>query len=89
MTAYQAVFDPAYYYNAYPDLQTAIGNDSLRLFGHFLSNGMAEGRRGCEGFDVNVYRENNSDLVDAFGDDLTKYYGHYVQNGCHENRVCH
>lgn len=50
---------------------------------------MAEGRRGCENFDVNVYRQNNSDLDEAFGDDLPRYYHHYMNCGCQEGRICH
>lgn len=86
---YQAVFQADYYYNTYPDLRTAIGNDSDKLFEHFYSSGMAEGRQGCETFDVFVYQANNPDLAETFGDDLKAYYDHYVRTGCYENRICH
>ena len=49
---------------------------------------MAEGRIGCENFNVNVYRENNPDLQEEFGDDLPRYYSHYMSSGCHEGRIC-
>ncbi len=88
MKTYQAVFQADYYYAAYPDLQTAIGNDSKKLFEHFLQSGMAEGRRGCESFDAAAYRANNPDLDEAFGEDWKQYYEHYISTGCHENRVC-
>ena len=78
MNSYSRVFDPDYYYNTYPDLQTAIGTDKLALFTHFYNSGMAEGRKGCAEFDVNVYKENNTDLQTAFGSDLRKYYEHYT-----------
>ena len=87
MNSYQDVFDADYYYNANPDLQSAIGRNSLKLFEHFYTNGMAEGRKGCESFDVNVYKENNEDLKNAYGDNLKSYYEHYVTTGCNENRV--
>ena len=35
MTSYSKVFDADYYYQTYPDLQTAIGGNSLDLFTHF------------------------------------------------------
>lgn len=87
MDSYSRVFDPDYYYNTYPDLQTAIGTDQLALFTHFYNSGMAEGRKGCAGFDVNVYKEKNADLQNAFGNDLTKYYEHYRNTGWTEERT--
>lgn len=87
MDSYALVFNADYYYNHNTDLQTTVGNDALKLFEHFYNNGMAEGRRGCEAFDVNAYKENNSDLFSVFGDDLKKYYDHYIQNGSKEGRV--
>lgn len=87
LNAYQAVFDAAYYYAANADLQSAIGNDSLRLFTHFYNSGMAEGRRGSENFDVAIYRENNPDLTEVFGDDLKLYYDHFIQSGQNEGRI--
>lgn len=88
MSTYQAVFDANYYYMNNPDLQSAIGADPQKLFEHFCTNGMTEGRRASENFDVSVYKVNNPDLAAAFGDDLKAYYTHYVQSGCHENRIC-
>ena len=51
MNSYSRVFDPDYYYNTYPDLQTAIGTDKLALFTHlrkyyehYMNTGWAEGR---------------------------------------------
>ena len=87
MNSYSRVFDPDYYYNTYPDLQTAIGTDKLALFTHFYNSGMAEGRKGCAEFDVNVYKENNTDLQTAFGSDLRKYYEHYMNTGWAEGRT--
>lgn len=87
MNSYSRVFDPDYYYNTYPDLQTAIGTDKLALFTHFYNSGMAEGRKGCAEFDVNVYKENNTDLQTAFGSNLRKYYEHYMNTGWAEGRT--
>lgn len=87
MNSYSKVFDSDYYYNTYPDLQTAIGTDSLALFTHFYNFGMSEGRNGCADFDVTVYKENNADLRNAFGNDLKKYYEHYMNTGWNEGRT--
>ena len=61
---------------------------SQKLFEHFYTCGMVEGRRASENFDVSVYKANNPDLAAVFGDDLKAYYTHYVQSGQLENRVC-
>ena len=81
------VFDPTYYYNNYPDLQKAIGNNPDQLFNHFLQFGMKECRQAKADFNVIVYKNNNPDLVNAFGDAMPKYYQHYCITGHSENRV--
>ena len=74
MNTYQPVFDANYYYMNNPDLQSVIGLDSQKLFEHFYTCGMVEGRRASENFDVSVYKANNPDLAAVFGDDLKAYY---------------
>ena len=84
---YTAVFNPDYYYNAYADLRSAIGNDQEKLLQHFVAFGMQEGRRGNDEFDVKAYMENNPDLVQVFGPtDYTSYYLHYITYGKNEGR---
>ena len=36
--------DPYYYYNTYPDVAAAIGNDPQALLNHYFAYGYAEGR---------------------------------------------
>lgn len=85
---YSAVFDVDYYYNTYADLRSAIGYDREALFGHFVTYGMQEGRRGNAGFDVKAYMANNPDLMQAFGlSDYTSYYLHYMTYGKKEGRI--
>lgn len=84
---YKLVFDSTFYYNNNPDLQTIIGNNEQKLLEHFVSNGMAEGRKGCSTFDVTKYKDNNPDLATAYGNDLKKYYEHYMSTGYNENRI--
>ena len=84
---YSAVFDADYYYNAYADLKSAIGNDQEKLLQHFIAFGMQEGRRGNDEFDVKAYMENNPDLVQVFGPaDYASYYLHYITYGKKEGR---
>ena len=84
---YSAVFDANYYYSAYADLRSAVGNDKKLLLQHFITFGMKEGRRGNEEFDVKAYMQNNADLVEEFGtEDLTNYYLHYITSGKKEGR---
>lgn len=85
---YSAVFDANYYYSAYADLRSAIGNDPQKLLQHFITFGMQEGRCGNSEFDVRVYIQNNTDLVQAFGqEDLKSYYLHYINYGKKEGRI--
>ena len=85
---YSVVFDANYYYNAYPDLQAAFGNDEKALFNHFVKCGMKEGRNGNAAFNVKAYMKNNLDLVGLFkADDLTEYYTHYANHGITEGRI--
>lgn len=84
---YSAVFDANYYYNANPDVQTAIGNDADKLLEHFVTSGMKEGRTGKAEFNVREYMKNNLDLVPVLGvKDLRAYYYHYIQSGKAEGR---
>lgn len=84
--AYQAVFDAEYYYNNNPDLQAAYGYDVQKLFNHFVTAGIYEGRSGCADFNVMVYRANYPDLREAFGNNLAAYCSHYLSSGMSEGR---
>lgn len=84
---YSKVYDGAYYAAHNSDLKSTFGSDDLKLIEHFVNNGMKEGRRANENFDVRSYKNANSDLRDAFGDDWTKYYNHYISNGYKEGRT--
>lgn len=80
------VFDADYYYNTYPDLQTAIGHDEKALLKHYLNYGMKEGRSGSSQFNVLVYRDNYSDLSSSYGNDYLSYCYHYMNYGKSEGR---
>lgn len=83
---YSVLFDPTYYSNKYADLKNAFGDDSARLFEHFLRYGMKEARRPSETFDVAFYKASYKDLQEAYGEDIPAYYRHYVRYGYKEGR---
>lgn len=84
---YEAVFDYNYYYNMYPDLQSAIGNNKTKLFEHFVKYGMNEGRVGRQCFNPKYYKARYGDLQKAYGNDYVKYYRHYIKYGKNEGRM--
>lgn len=85
---YSPVFNAEYYYQAYPDLQDAVGNDAQKLLQHFISSGMKEGRSGNAEFNVRDYMANNIDLIAVYGvKDFSAYYRHYIQSGKAEGRI--
>lgn len=81
------VFDAQYYYNAYPDLQAVYGNNEAALFNHFITTGMAEGRRASADFDPAYFKAANPDVATALGDDWTLYYIHYIVHGVEQGRA--
>jgi len=84
---YSLVFDPVFYSNSYADLKAAFGTDSAKLFSHFISDGMREGRQAIISFNVRKYQANYVDLQNAFKSDLIKYYQHYITDGHREGRT--
>ena len=83
---YSAVFDADYYLKNNPDVAKWTNNDKDKAFQHFVSCGMAEGRRGNEAFDVQSYYNEYPDLRAAFGTDIVRYYEHYATFGKGEGR---
>ena len=83
---YSKVYDKNYYYNAYPDLRNAFGNDARALIRHFVVCGMNEGRQGSSSFSYSYYKNAYEDLRCAFGDDKKMYYKHFIDCGYSEGR---
>ena len=86
-TDFAPVYDYYYYIAHNPDVAAAFGNDDFAVFGHFLRDGMNEGRRASENFDLWTYVRNYEDLRNAFGWNLAAYYIHYITNGRSEGRI--
>ena len=93
-TDYSAVYDPEYYLEHNADVRSfysrSVGSlvllDDTGVISHFVSCGMAEGRRGNEAFDVQSYKNRYTDLQTAYGNRLDLYYLHYLTFGFHEGR---
>ena len=86
-TDFSPVYDYYYYIEHNPDVVAALGNDDMAVFGHFLSDGMNEGRRASANFDLWTYASNYEDLRNAFGWNLRDYYIHYITSGMSEGRI--
>lgn len=84
--AYRTEFDADYYYNTYPDVAAAIGNNTEALFQHYVTFGIKEGRSASAEFNVQAYRQRYADLQAAYGDDLAGYCRHYAVFGKAEGR---
>lgn len=80
------IFDAEYYASRYPDLQRIFGNDEEKLYWHFLTYGLKEGRNMSPILDVAAYREAYGDLDKVFGDDWDKYVEHFFVYGAREGR---
>ena len=93
---YSSVYDPSFYLSNNEDIRNAFSKrspagvvmiDDAAVLRHFVSRGMAEGRRGSESFDVLSYYNRYPDLRRAFGANLTALYGHYLSSGRAEGRI--
>ena len=81
------IFNADYYYNANPDVQAVIGYDPAKLFEHFVTYGMNEGRVASSTFNINYYKSNYPAIVAEYGSNNASYYDHYMAYGRFENRV--
>lgn len=80
------VFDADFYYNTYPDVAEAFGNNKTNLMNHYITNGAKEGRSASASFNAMAYRNRYPDLDAAYGNNMLKYVEHYVNNGIKEGR---
>lgn len=83
---YGYVFNPTFYADKYPDLKQAFGYNDTKLFNHFCTYGMNEGRQASANFNLQAYKNNNIDLVKEYGNNNPLYYEHYCRFGYKEGR---
>ena len=80
------IFDAEYYAARYKDVYNAYGNDSEKLFQHYVRYGIREGRQASPIFDLTFYKEKYPDLRNAFGGNNYKYIIHFLNYGIKEGR---
>lgn len=61
-----AIFDPCFYLNHYPDLKQAFGTSFGKAAKHWVQFGRTEGRQGSAGFSVRDYVLRYDDLRNTF-----------------------
>ena len=66
------------------DDETEMARFEKFLFNHFVTNGIGEGRRSSDEFDVNAYKSSNQDLQNL---DNSGLYKHFQLYGINEERV--
>lgn len=81
------IFDAKLYAQLYPDVVAVYGTDADKLFQHFLTFGINEGRKVNNYFDVKAYKDAYPDLQKAFGDNIAAYYKHFATFGIKEHRT--
>ena len=84
---YSKVYNYKYYTQNNRDLPSECYGDDFAAIKHFVEQGMAQGKRASDKFDVYSYRNAYGDLRVAFGADLKQYYYHYITSGYNEKRV--
>ena len=80
------IFDAKYYADSYADLKRTFGYDEGRLYNHFISYGLKEGRRMNPILDVAAYRKAYGDLNAMYGDNWDAYVNHFFTFGAREMR---
>jgi len=82
----KSVFNADFYSRKYEDLKKAFGTNSSKLYNHFLTYGIKEGRSASQAFDVSYYLNAHGDLKNAFGSDTKAAYNHFLTYGYREDR---
>ena len=73
------VFDATYYADRYPELKAVYGTEEAKLYDHFLTLGIAEGRCASPYFDVAYYaNHNNINLTEYVKGDYEKAMSHFI-----------
>ena len=84
---YSVIFDAVFYVEKYPELRAAYGRDADKLYKHYLTYGIKEGRQPSAKFNPQYYRTNYPDLQAAFANNWRAYADHYINFGMKEGRV--
>jgi len=83
----KSILDTDYYWNTYQDLQGSFAqSDTSGLTNHWLTSGIAEGRRPSLLFDAAFYSQNNSDLGSSGITNAEELLQHFLNAGFLEGR---
>ncbi len=75
------VFDAEYYADRYPELKAVYGTDGDKLYAHFVTYGISEGRCASPYFDVVYYaNHNNINLTEYVKGDYEKAMTHFINH---------
>ncbi|MGN9134481.1 C40 family peptidase [Clostridium sp. HCP1S3_B4] len=80
------IFDYKYYADTYPDLKDTYGYDYEKLYNHYITCGIKEGRSPSKIFDPIYYLNTNADVKAYYGNDYEAAYKHFISEGYKENR---
>lgn len=80
-------FDYIYYADHNGDLKAAYGYDKEKLYSHWITSGIAEGRSASPVWNGKYYMQINQDVARAFQNDCTMAYRHFVSFGYKELRT--
>jgi hypothetical protein len=72
------VFDYQYYYDTYPDLQSALGLNETALRNHWKNVGISEGRQAHPDFNSRDYLNDNPELLSFYGEDYFEAIRHFI-----------
>lgn len=77
------VFDSSYYASRYADARESCGSDFDKLYQHFKTYGIPEGRQASPNFDVKYYLANNPSVQNIIGSttDYQAAYDYYIKSG--------
>lgn len=84
---YYSIFDAKFYASKYPDLAAAFGTNFSRLYNHYATIGVIEGRQPGPRFNPVYYKVNYPELAAAYGNNWQAYAQHYITTGRAEGRV--
>lgn len=82
----EGIFNARYYADNNKDVFKLYGYDDEKLYNHYISYGLKEGRRCSPVYDPVYYYNKYADLQKVFGDDYTKLYNHFMIYGMKEGR---
>lgn len=80
------IFDYEYYADTYSDLKDIFGYDYEKLYNHYITCGIKEGRSPSQIFDPKYYLNANADLKAVYGENYEAAYKHFISNGYNEDR---